>query len=332
MDYCDIAVIKSLCKQYGLYPSSIRGQNFLINCDVLDDMVAAADLKKDDIILEVGPGFGTLTLELAKKVKKVIAIEQDKILIKALQENLKKENINNVEIIEGNVLRINSYSHSERSEESQRKRSFATLRMTLNEDYRIVSNLPYQITSHFLRQFLEAESKPQDMTIMVQKEVAERICAKPDDMSLLAVSVQFYGEPKIVRNVLKNCFWPEPKVDSAILKIALKTKGEITRILSANVIASGAKQSPEIAAPRKAGLAMTEADFFKIVRNGFLHRRQKLVNNLSNAFRLNKKNLELTMKGMGISENARAQELSIEQWIGLTKEIPNLMSEKSRLT
>ena len=315
MDYCDIAVIKSLCKQYGLYPSRERGQNFLINCDVLDDMVAAADLKKDDIILEVGPGFGTLTLELAKKVKKVIAIEQDKILIKALQENLKKENINNVEIIEGSVLKLPT-THCQ----------------LLTANYRIVSNLPYQITSHFLRLFLVEENKPQDMTIMVQKEVAERICAKPGDMSLLAVSVQFYGEPKIVRNVLKDCFWPEPKVDSSILKIVLKTKEEITRILSTNVIASGAKQSPEIAAPRKAGLAMTEVDFFKIVRNGFLHRRQKLVNNLSNAFHLDKKNIKLTLKRMGISENARAQELSVEQWIKLTNEIPNLMSEKSRLT
>jgi len=315
MDYCDIAVIKSLCKQYGLYPSSIRGQNFLINCDVLDDMVAAADLKKDDIILEVGPGFGTLTLELAKRVKKVIAVEQDKILIKALQENLKKENINNVEIIEGSVLKLPT-THCQ----------------LLTANYRIVSNLPYQITSHFLRQFLEAESKPQDMTIMVQKEVAERICAKPDDMSLLAVSVQFYGEPKIVRNVLKNCFWPEPKVDSAILKIALKTKEEITRILSANVIASGAKQSPEIAAPRKAGLAMTEVDFFKIVRNGFLHRRQKLVNNLSNAFRLDKNILQLQLKEMEIFENARAQELSMNQWIDLTKEILKLKGDKLRLT
>ena len=129
-------------------------------------------------------------------------------------------------------------------------------------------------------------------------------------MSLLAVSVQFYGEPKIVRNVLKNCFWPEPKVDSSILRI--------TQI------------DAEKYADRRG--KVNEKAFFKIVRNGFLHRRQKLVNNLSNAFRLNKKNLELTMKGMGISENVRAQELSIEQWIGLTKEIPNLMSEKSRLT
>ena len=315
MDYCDIAVIKSLCKQYGLYPSSIRGQNFLINCDVLDDMVAAADLKKDDIILEVGPGFGTLTLELAKRVKKVIAVEQDKILIKALQENLKKENINNVEIIEGNVLKLSTTHYQ-----------------LPTTDYRIVSNLPYQITSHFLRQFLEVKNKPVNMMLMAQKEVAERICAKPGQMSLLAVSVQFYAKPEIVRVVSKDCFWPEPKVDSAILKIVLKTKEEITRILSANVIASGAKQSPEIAAPRKAGLAMTEVDFFKIVRNGFLHRRQKLVNNLSNAFHLDKKNLELTLKRMGISENARAQELSMNQWIDLTKEILKLKGDKLRLT
>src|SRR3990172_7121710 len=106
MDLTNIDAIKSLCKQYGLYPSRERGQNFLINRDVLDNMVAAADLKKDDIILEVGPGFGVLTLELAKKVNKVIAVEQDKILINALQEDLEKESIKNVEIIEGNVLRI----------------------------------------------------------------------------------------------------------------------------------------------------------------------------------------------------------------------------------
>ena len=315
MDYCDIAVIKSLCKQYGLYPSRERGQNFLINCDVLDDMVAAADLKKDDIILEVGPGFGTLTLELAKRVKKVIAVEQDKILIKALQENLKKENINNVEIIEGSVLKLPT-----------------TRYQLLTANYRIVANLPYQITSRFLRQFLAEENKPQDMMLMVQKEVAERICAKPGQMSLLAVSVQFYAKPEIVRVVSKDCFWPEPKVDSAILKIVLKTKEEITRILSANVIASGAKQSPEIAAPRKAGLAMTEVDFFKIVRNGFLHRRQKLVNNLSNAFRLDKNILQLQLKEMEIFENARAQELSMNQWIDLTKEILKLKGDKLRLT
>ncbi|MEK7130380.1 MAG: rRNA adenine dimethyltransferase family protein, partial [Patescibacteria group bacterium] len=196
MDLTDIAAIKSLCKQYGLYPSRERGQNFLISRDVLDDMIAAAGLKKDDIVLEVGPGFGVLTLELAQRVKKVIAVEQDEILIKALQENLDKENIKNVEIIEGNIIQVKSEKLKVKS-------------------YRIVSNLPYQITSRFLRVFLsdegaETENKPQDMTIMVQKEVAERICAKPGAMSLLAVSVQFYGRPEIVRNVSKDCFWPEP--------------------------------------------------------------------------------------------------------------------------
>lgn len=281
MDLTGIATIKSLCKQYGLYPSRERGQNFLINRDVLDDMIAAADLKKDDIILEVGPGFGVLTLELAQRVKKVIAIEQDKILINALQENLEKENIKNVEIVEGNILQLPTTHYQ-----------------LLTTNYRIVSNLPYQITSRFLRQFLAEENKLQDMTIMVQKEVAERICAKPGDMSLLAASVQFYGQPKIVRNVSKECFWPEPKVDSAILRIVLPPSLKLRR----------AKE-------------IDEKYFFKIVRNGFLHRRQKLVNNLSNAFRLDKKNLELTLKEMGISENARAQELSVEQWIKLSKRI-----------
>src|SRR3972149_8258539 len=291
MDYCDIAVIKSLCKQHGLYPSSIRGQNFLISHDVLDDMVEAADLKKDDIILEVGPGFGTLTLELAKKVKKVIAVEQDKILIKALQENLKKENINNVEIIEGNVLKLPT-----------------TRYQLLATNYRIVANLPYQITSRFLRQFLAEENKPQDMMLMVQKEVAERICAKPGQMSLLAVSVQFYAKPEIVRVVSKDCFWPEPKVDSAIIKIALSSR------------------------KNKERAEFDEKYFFKIVRNGFLHRRQKLVNNLSNAFHLDKNILQLQSKEMEIFENARAQELSMEQWIGLTKEILKLKGDKLRLT
>lgn len=282
MDLTGIAIIKSLCKQYGLYPSRERGQNFLINRDVLDDMIAAADLKKDDIVLEVGPGFGVLTLELAQRVKKVIAIEQDKILINALQENLEKENIKNVEIVERNILQAQD------------------LRYKIQDiSYRIVSNLPYQITSRFLRQFLAEENKPQDMTIMVQKEVAERICARPGDMSLLAVSVQFYGQPEIVRNVSKDCFWPEPKVDSSILRI--------TRI--------NADRYAELR--RK----VDEKEFFKIVRNGFLHRRQKLVNNLSNAFHLDKKNLELTLKEMEISENARAQELSVEQWIELSKRI-----------
>ena len=291
MDLTSKDVIQKLCRAYNIRPLRECGQNFLISRDVLDDMVEAADLKKDDIILEVGPGFGTLTLELAKRVKKVIAVEQDKILIKALQENLKKENINNVEIIEGNVLKLPT-----------------TRYQLLATNYRIVANLPYQITSRFLRQFLAEENKPQDMMLMVQKEVAERICAKPGQMSLLAVSVQFYAKPEIVRVVSKDCFWPEPKVDSAIIKIALSSR------------------------KNKERADFDEKYFFKIVQNGFLHRRQKLVNNLSNAFRLDKNILQLQLKEMEIFENARAQELSMNQWIDLTKEILKLKGDKLRLT
>ena len=291
MDLTSKDVIQKLCRAYNIRPLRECGQNFLISRDVLDDMVEAADLKKDDIILEVGPGFGTLTLELAKRVKKVIAVEQDEILINTLQENLKKENINNVEIIEGSVLKLPT-----------------TRYQLLTANYRIVANLPYQITSRFLRQFLAEENKPQDMMLMVQKEVAERICAKPGQMSLLAVSVQFYAKPEIVRVVSKDCFWPEPKVDSAIIKIALSSR------------------------KNKERAEFDEKYFFKIVRNGFLHRRQKLVNNLSNAFRLDKNILQLQLKEMEIFENARAQELSMNQWIDLTKEILKLKGDKLRLT
>lgn len=281
MHLTDLQTIQKLIVQHGLRPSRKHGQNFLVDHEVLDNMVEAARLKPDDVILEIGPGFGTLTIELAGRVRRVIAVEQDRILVKALTELLQKERINNVEVVEGNALKL---AHS-------------VLQAT---DYRIVSNLPYQITSRFLRVFLEeAEVKPVDMTLMVQKEVAERITAKPGDMSLLAVSVQFFGIPEIICIVGRSSFWPEPDVDSAILRIALKTAKE-TAELRGNI---------------------DEKDFFKIVRNGFLHRRQKLINNLSNSFHLEKDYVKKVVESIGLDENARAQELSVDQWVVLSREI-----------
>ena len=134
MNLTDLRNIQSLCQKLGLRPSRKHGQNFLIDQEVLNDMVEAAELKSDDLILEIGPGFGTLTMELARRVRKVIAVEQDRILVGALREQLQKEQVNNVEIVEANALRMGN--------QELRK-----------ADYRIVSNLPYQITSRFLRVF-----------------------------------------------------------------------------------------------------------------------------------------------------------------------------------
>ncbi|HLC99389.1 MAG TPA: 16S rRNA (adenine(1518)-N(6)/adenine(1519)-N(6))-dimethyltransferase RsmA [Patescibacteria group bacterium] len=278
MNLMDLQTIQKLSIQYGLRPSRKHGQNFLVDQAVLDAMVEAAKLKPDDVILEIGPGFGTLTVELARRVRRVIAVEQDRILVKALTDLLQKEQINNVEIFEGNVLRIKNQE----------------LRI---KNYRVVANLPYQITSRFLRVFLEqAEVKPVDMTLMVQKEVAERITALPGNMSLLAVSVQFFGTPEIVRLVSSSSFWPEPDVDSAVLRIALRNAEELQSLAEVNY-------------------------FFKIVRNGFLHRRQKLINNLSSIFHIDKEDVRKAIESIGLEENTRAQELSVDQWVKLTKQL-----------
>ena len=196
---------KNLCRLYDIKPARSRGQIFLIKEKIHDDVVAAADLRPDDFILEVGPGLGFLTAKLAARAKRVVAVEIDKKLVEALKAGLVAKNIKNVEVINENVLEI--------------KIQPPLFPPYQGGGYKIAANLPYNITSIFLRKFLEAGNKPELMVLMLQKEVAERITAEPGEMSLLAVSVQFYARPEIIEIVPKKCFWPEPEVDSAIIKI-----------------------------------------------------------------------------------------------------------------
>lgn len=191
------------------------GQHFLKNKTILEEMARAAEISKKDIVLEVGPGLGSLTEILAERAGKVIAIEKDRELIPILREKFKK--IKNMEIIEGDILKIKN------------------LKL---ENYKIVANIPYYITSRFLRLFLsQTRFGPKLMVLMVQKEVAERICAKPNKMNLLALSVQSYAKAEIIRYVSKNFFSPPPKVDSAIIKITpfapLKVRGAV-RVMKIN--------------------------------------------------------------------------------------------------
>lgn len=181
------------------------GQNFLTNKRILEEMARAAELSKKDIVLEIGPGKGSLTETLAARAKKVIAIEKDRDLIPVLRE--KFGNFKNVEIVEGDILKISNFK-------------FLISNQFKISNYKIVANLPYYITSRFLRLFLtNKKSGPKLMVLMVQREVAERICARPTRMNLLALSVQAYAKPEIIRRVSKNNFSPPPKVDSAIIKI-----------------------------------------------------------------------------------------------------------------
>src|SRR3989339_1355910 len=256
MDLTSPTTIKEILSKYSARPSKGLGQNFLIDKKVLKKIIGAADLNKNDVVLEVGPGIGTLTQELAKNAKKVIAVEKDKIMIKILGETLK--DYKNIEIINGDILRILNFK-------------FSILNQNLISqfsNYKVVSNIPYYLTSPLIRKFLESDNKPSEIILMVQKEVAQRICSKPPDMSLLAVSVQFYADVKIISYVSKNCFWPSPKVDSAIIKIT--PGGPTSR-------EAGGRTSPDL--------------FFKIVKAGFSQPRKQLAGNFSKTLKIDRKKI-----------------------------------------
>ncbi len=288
MELSSLTVIKLLCKKYGVRPSKEFGQNFLIDREVLETMVAAADLKKDDVVLEIGPGFGVLTVELVKRASRVIAVEADRKMANALREIM--VDFKNVEIAEGDILKF-QVSRPRLAVEARRASS-----KFQEYGYKIVANLPYQITSAVFRKFLSEEPRPSEITVMVQKEVAERICAPAGEMSLLSLSVQFYGQPEIVAIVPRRAFWPEPEVDSAILKIS-------------NIRDIFAKNEKEIS-PEK---------FFRLAKIGFSARRKQLQNNLAGGLRLSNKKIKEVLVNLGFDERARAQDLSVDNWVKLVQ-------------
>lgn len=250
-------------------PSKL-GQNFLKNKDVVRKIVGAANLSAEDVVLEIGPGKGILTEELAKICKKVFAIEIDKNLVEILRNKFKENN--KIEIINGDILKTDISK--------------------IVSQYKLIANIPYYITSPIIRFFLENKFLPKEMILMMQKEVAERIVAKPGQHSILSLSVQYYANPKLLFYVSKADFSPVPEVDSAVIRITLGEK-RITQEETDN--------------------------FFRVVRAGFCAKRKTLANNLANSFHLDKKETENKLKISGISEIARAQELDIEDWEKLAK-------------
>jgi 16S rRNA (adenine1518-N6/adenine1519-N6)-dimethyltransferase len=273
MDLTSKKVIQNLLKKCRVRPSKRLGQNFLIDKRVVKKLIEAAGFKPENIVLEIGPGIGTLTQELAKKVKKVIAVEKDLKMVEILKETLK--GYENVEIVKGDILKISSFQFP-------------------ISNYKVVGNLPFYLTAPVIRKFLEfVEVAPRQMVLIVQKEVGQRICAKPQKMNILAVSVQFYAKPEIISYVSKKSFWPSPKVDSAILRIA-----------------------PLINADRK----LINADlFFKIVKAGFSQPRKQLINNLSNGLKFNRERIKDWLLKNNIQPNQRAETLTVEDWMKLTK-------------
>ena len=265
-----------------IIPKKSLGQNFLVNRGVLNKIIVAAEIKKDDIILEVGPGTGNLTKKLASAAKEVIAVEKDGRLIDQLKTKFSENG--NVKIIEGDILEFNPEAYSLKSGE-----------------YKIVANIPYYITSHFLRIIFESAgwrmAQPKLIVLMIQKEVAQRIMAKPPHMNLLALSVQFYAEPKIISSVSRGSFQPMPKVDSAIIKLETRDTRHETR--------------------------EKQEKLFEIIRAGFSEKRKQLIGNLAKNFGATKEKIKNILSSAGIKENARAENLSLEEWQKLAKLLQN---------
>lgn len=259
--------MKKILEKFNAMPSKRLGQNFLTDKNILRKIIAAADIKKSDIVLEVGPGTGILTAELAKKAKKVIAVEKDKKMIEVLAQALK--DFKNVEVINQDILKFD-----------------------IDKKYKVVANIPYYLTSALIRKFLEDKNQPSQMILMIQKEVAQRICQTPPNMSVLSISVQFYAKPEILFYVSKNSFWPAPKVDSAVIKITPHGRHYEDEALN-NL-------------------------FFKIVKAGFSAPRKQLAGNLSKGLKIKKEEAEKLLLQNNIDPKRRSETLSVEDWKKLT--------------
>ncbi len=273
--------LKKVLDSYFVNPKKSLGQNFVIDKSVVKKICDSADLSKKDEVVEVGPGIGTLTLPLAKKAKRVTAVEKDRRLVSVLRDLIK--NKENIKIIHEDIL------------------SFPVP----FRDYKVVANLPYYITSPVIRKFLEERCPPSSLVLTVQREVAERIIAKPPNMSVLSVSVQFYARPEIVSHVSRNSFWPSPSVESSIIKITPKEE----------IFDEEFKK-----------------DFFRIVKKGFSHPRKQILTNFQFDIKgkkglnlIKKEELYSLIKESGVDPKSRAEKLSIKEWKLLVKVLKNVI-------
>lgn len=272
--------MKEICRIYEISPKRSKGQNFLVTESIYDKIVTSAEIGQTETIVEVGPGLGFLTAKLAKKAKKVIAVELDDRLAEVLRIGIDSQGVENVEILNQDILKFNPENIG---------------------PYKIVANIPYNISSILLRTFLEAKNKPEMMVLMVQKEVANRIVAQAPDMNMLALSVQFYGQPEIIKEVKAGNFWPEPKVDSAVIKIKIKQT----------------KYSRE-----------EEKIFFRLAKIGFAAKRKMLKNNLCGGLKLKgeeRKKIEDIFEKLKFSPKVRAEDLSLENWENLFAELRKIV-------
>ena len=253
------------------------GQNFITDTNLLAAIVNDANITKDDIVVEIGPGAGTLTKEIAKKAKKVYAFEIDTQLEAVLKETLK--DCDNVDIIFKDIQKV-------KDEE---------LAKLVGKEYKVVANLPYYITTPIIMRFLESANLPKSITVMVQKEVADRLVAEAgsEAFGAITLSIKLYGDAKIKRFVSRKLFTPQPNVDSSIVNIEVSQRYD----------------------------DVDKEKVKKLIRAAFAMRRKTLVNNICSVYKVDKEKIITTIKTLGFGEKVRGEELDIEDYIKLANEI-----------
>lgn len=251
------------------------GQHFLNSPQIIADIVGAGNVEKSDTVVEIGPGEGVLTEKLLETGANIIAIEKDDRLIPVLQQKFTRDiSTKKLNLIHADVLDVG-------------------IPHITNSKYKLVANIPYYITGQIIRMFLECDNQPTSMTLLIQKEVADRIVAKDEKESLLSLSVKIYGDPKLVRFVGRGAFTPQPNVDSAVINIENISKYKLDGV--------------------------AEKLFFKIIHAGFAHKRKQLLQNLSNIY--DKNHILNIFKKCNINEKTRAEDLKIPDWILICKNI-----------
>ncbi len=266
-----------ILKKYGLRANKKLGQNFLINEEIINEIVEKADVQKNDVIIEIGPGLGSLTAKLLENAKKVIAIELDPDMSKILRERFSL--YDNFELIENDVLKVNSQEI-----------------IFEYESVKVVANLPYYITTPIIMKLLEDKLKLKSITVMVQKEVGERFCAKPNskEYGAITISINYYTKPEVIIDVPKENFEPVPEVDSCVIKLDIRDVPPVS--------------------------LKNEKEFFNLVKAGFSQRRKTINNSLASMGKT-KEQVKNVLEKLNIDPKLRAENLTIEQFAEISNNI-----------
>lgn len=277
--------LQSILKKHHLWAKKSLGQNFLVDENALEAIVEAAQLQPSDNVIEVGPGTGFLTEQLIEKVAQVLAIELDEDMVKVLNDRF--SGVGNLEIVQEDALKVQIAGLPFLQTPSGSPKGGGVLQPSSLSSYKLVANIPYYITSPLIKHFLHSGHPPELMVILMQKEVAEKICGK-GGKTLLSVQVEVFGEPEVVAQVPRTSFYPSPKVDSAVLRIRPHSE-------------------PLVAADQQKA-------FFRLVKFGYSQKRKKLSNTLAAGLQLKSSEVVEKMKSVGIDPNLRAEHLGVGEW------------------